>query len=131
MTRDENTNLLDETVRSLDSHNHSPSDVLWVGTSDVWFTWDEFADPATNANYDSRYGSPKVAQDLVIVGKDWWMNRHEYDGSEWWYFNTSPIIPTEHRAPANLTVNQANLDKYSEEFPFIGWKTLKDLNGWV
>jgi hypothetical protein len=27
---------------------------------------------------------------IIVVGKDWWLERHEYDGSEWWEFKTMP-----------------------------------------
>lgn len=26
----------------------------------------------------------------VVVGKDFWLERGEYDGSEWWSFKTTP-----------------------------------------
>lgn len=30
----------------------------------------------------------------MVVGDDWWLERHEYDGSEWWEFKRlpSPIL---------------------------------------
>ena len=35
--------------------------------------------------------------DLLIVGKDFWLERVEYDGSEWWEFKTMPREPEETR----------------------------------
>jgi len=49
--------------------------------------------------YDSGYGATKVAKDLVIVGEDWWLERCEYNGSEWWEFKTLPVKPKAHRVP--------------------------------
>ena len=28
----------------------------------------------------------EVAEDLVVVGDNWWIERHEYDGNEWWEY---------------------------------------------
>jgi len=27
---------------------------------------------------------------LTVAGDDWWLERHGYDGSEWWEFKTLP-----------------------------------------
>lgn len=32
---------------------------------------------------------------LIVVGKDFWLERHEYDGSEWWEFKSIPMEPEE------------------------------------
>jgi hypothetical protein len=26
----------------------------------------------------------------MVIGSDWWLERHEYDGSEWWEFKSLP-----------------------------------------
>lgn len=50
----------------------------------------------------------------MLVGDGWWIERAEYDGSEWWEFKT---IPTEKDKVEHIY----NLD--------IGmWDTLKELN---
>lgn len=54
-----------------------------------WCTWDEFAAKA-NEVYDSGYGCECVDRELKVVGDDWWLERHEYDGSEWWEFKQKP-----------------------------------------
>ena len=86
-------NLLNETVAALRDAGKLPKDVLWVGTKDVHTTWDNFKKVA-DVQYDDGFGSPKVAQDLIVVGEYWWLERHEYDGSEWWEFKSTPIRPT-------------------------------------
>jgi hypothetical protein len=78
-------NLLEETVLILEEHNLTPKDVLWVGNTEVRTDWDNFAQIA-NVEYDYGYGSQEVAFDLLIVGKDWWLERHEYGGAENWEF---------------------------------------------
>lgn len=86
-------NLLLETIEILSENGKSPKDVLWVGTAQVCTDWKNFK-KAANVFYDNGYGSPKVAQDLIIVGDVWWLERHEYDGSEWWEFKSTPIKPS-------------------------------------
>jgi len=91
---DDDTNLYDETMEDLLSRAKNPAkDVLWVGSLDGEYaiSWNEFAKLAKKVNYNSGYGSQEVASDLVVVGKDWWLSRHEYDGSESWDFNTLPV----------------------------------------
>ena len=57
--------------------------------------WENFKEVA-NVEYDSGFGSPQVAEDLIIMGSDFWLERHEYDGSEWWeYKNKELFEPTE------------------------------------
>jgi len=100
-------NLLKETLDILKSHDKSPSDVLWVGTPEAsylreisghrnspapfgsWAEFEKFADFA----YDEGFGGANVNGDLLIVGEDWWLERGEYDGSEWWEFKTLPQKP--------------------------------------
>lgn len=94
MTRHDNdTNLYDETVTALERHNLTPiTDVRWVGSADGRFAmpWTQFATIATNTDYYSGYGGAEIVRDLVVVGDNWWLSRGEYDGSEWWDFNTIP-----------------------------------------
>lgn len=51
-----------------------------------------------DVEYDNSFGYTKVALDLVVVGEDWWLERHEYwyenDCSGWWEFKRMPVKPT-------------------------------------
>jgi len=85
-------NLLNETIEKLKNCNKSPNDVLWVGDNEIKTTWDNFQ-KISNVEYDNGYGGAEVADKLLIVGKDFWLERHEYDGSEWWEFKELPIEP--------------------------------------
>ena len=85
-------NLLEETIEVLKNNNKTEEDVLWVGTKEEKATWNNFRAIA-DVNYDSGFGGQEVAEDLIIVGKDWWLERHEYDGSEWWEFKSQPKEP--------------------------------------
>lgn len=50
----------------------------------------------------TNYGSGFVATDLVVVGKNWWLERGEYDGSEWWEYKESPKQVDEVREISHL-----------------------------
>lgn len=118
-------NLLEETIKILKEYRKEISDIKWIGNYDYYVNIDDFLRVA-DTNYDSGYGGQEVATDLFIVGDDWWLERHEYDGSEWWEFKTIPIKPN--RVLPNfksLTESQArenNLDVW-------GWCSLEKLNG--
>lgn len=85
-------NLLKETLTKLADHGLGPEDVLWVGSADgkLAVGWDVFAQIAYGTDYDSGFGGQEIACDLVVVGETWWLERGEYDGSEWWQFKTIP-----------------------------------------
>ena len=55
-----------------------------------------------------------MAIDLKIIGKDWWMERREYDGAEWWEFKKAPFF--------NKEIKQVK--KLAGEF----YETLKGIN---
>lgn len=86
-------NLLKETITSLGHYDLSPEDVLWIGIRDGSQTtnWKDFAIMA-DREYDEGYGGVEILETLVVVGKDWWLERHEYDGSEWWEYKTLPTL---------------------------------------
>lgn len=86
----DDTNLLAETLYELDQNGKSPVDVLYV-TDDVntcW--WEDFARLAKDIDYDSGFGGYKINLKLKVVGANWWLERHEYDGSENWEYKERP-----------------------------------------
>ena len=86
-------NLLEETKLNLEDNEKSIEDVKWVGSKDgsLAIDWGEF-EKISNFNYDDGYGSPEIPLDFVIVGKDWWLERYEYDGAESWEFKQLPLL---------------------------------------
>ena len=84
--------LITETIRCLEYNNKTVNDVCWVGSQDgtLAITFQEF-EKISSFEYNSGFGGQVIASDLVVVGKDWWLERHEYDGSEWWEFKESPV----------------------------------------
>ena len=86
-------NLLEETLKVLEYLQINEKEITWVGSYDGDFaiTWKEFKKIASKTNYDEDYGGQEIAEDLVIVFKDSsWLERQEYDGSEWWSYKKAP-----------------------------------------
>lgn len=116
-------NLLKETKNILKEHGKSLKDIMFVQGAEFGIPVNKFIELA-NTNYDDGYGSPKVAEDLVVGGNGWWLERHEYDGSEWWeYKSCAEILPITKKEINALTVNQSIADVS------CGWETLARLNG--
>lgn len=96
-------NLLDETVHYLKESLKVPSDVEFVRFGESFYcSWDEFSAVAS-FNYDNGYGGAEIDLRLKVVGRDWWLERGEYDGSEWWEFKTFPEKPEHHRVPVGAS----------------------------
>lgn len=106
-------NLLKETLEALEENGLTENDVEWVGNRDFYFSFNHFKKIA-DVVYDDGYGSAKVATDLLIVGKDWWLERGEYDGSEWWEFKRIIEKPS----------------LYKEVNSIVGgmWSTIEEIN---
>ena len=85
-------NLLEETLFELKENGKKESDVIWVGCLTHKTTWNNFKNIA-NINYDNGFGGEEIALDLLIVGNDWWLERHNNDGSEWWEYKQLPKEP--------------------------------------
>ena len=87
------TNLLVETLESIKVSGRGAADVAWVGSRDGKYaiSWGNFSIIAEATNYDNGYGGHEIALDLVVVFRDGsWLERGEYDGSEWWAFAATP-----------------------------------------
>ena len=106
-------NLLRETIEELKENKKKEKDVLWVGSKDNYITWNEFKKIA-DIEYDNGYGGQEIAMDLLIVGKDFWLERQEYDGSEWWEFKETPCKP---KAKGNI-----------KKVVGSSWENLKEIN---
>lgn len=84
--------LLEETLEKLKDSGKTPADVTRVQWKEFYCSWDEFAAVAS-FEYDNGYGSAEIETSLRVVGADWWLERGEYDGAEWWEFKTQPTQP--------------------------------------
>lgn len=109
-------NLLKETMEILKEHNKTFKDVRWIGGDDFTISVESFKVLA-DKEYDNSYGSPEIATDLKVVGDDWWLERSEYDGSEWWEFKTMPARPRKERKIHTLVDGSYNtLEEMNEVF---------------
>ena len=110
-------NLLQETVEILHSHDKTPEAVRWVGSKDGKYavTWEEFSRFA-DCVYDRDYNKQYVARDLVVVGDNWWLERKEYEGAEWWIFLQFP------QAKAANAFSTVFIDKDDR-----GWLTIEQI----
>ena len=90
-------NLWEETIGILKDHSLTWEDVdaVVLEGDNVIISKKNFEEVARKTNYDSGYGSAEIRGDLVIVGWNWWLERREYDGAEWWELKTMPFIPNE------------------------------------
>ena len=112
-------NLLNETIEVMKENDLDSWDVMFIGSeySGHCCTWEEFKTLA-DYEYDNGFGSPKVAEDLIIVfncGSK--MTRDEYDGSEWWDVHK----------PFNKPESTQYIRKLFADG--IGWETLEKING--
>ena len=117
-------NLLEETKECLEEHNKTLYDIVWIGSRKYYIDIDKFINIA-DTEYDNSYGSPEVAENLLIVGENWWLERHEYDGSEWWEYKEIPIKPKNKIELQALTVYQARKLDYDVS---CGWESLERIN---
>ena len=89
---DSYVNLKNSTLTVLRHYGKLPSDIKWVGCRSFKIPIEEFWELADRM-YDAGYGRAEVAEDLIVVGDNWWLERHEYDGSEWWEYKKLPEEP--------------------------------------
>lgn len=106
-------NLWEETINILKEHDKTFEGVRFIQGRDFKITKENFEKVAKKTNYDSGYGASHVATDLVVVGKNWWLERGEYDGAEWWDYKEFPKQVDEKREVLRLAGDL--------------WPTLKDI----
>jgi hypothetical protein len=96
-------NLKDETISILEKHGLTPSDIKFISVSgrndeEYEISIEDFFAAAECFDYDHGYGLEVVNHSLKIVGDGWWLDRREYDGSEWWEFHTPAQRPAKKAA---------------------------------
>lgn len=85
-------NLLEETKEILKRNRKSLDDIEWFGTKTFQIPMTQFIE-LFDVNYDDGFGTNEIPSELLVVGSDFWLERHEYDGSEWWEYKTLPLTP--------------------------------------
>lgn len=48
-----------------------------------------------NFEYDAGYGGQELYGTVWLMEDHTWLDRGEYDGSEWWAYNKCPKVPDE------------------------------------
>lgn len=98
-------NFYKETETHIESEGRKTEDIVFIGSQDgEWgiASWKKFHELA-NFRYDAGYGSAEIPVDLIIIFKDGsYMERGEYDGSEWWETKKTPAVPTQFKPIVNL-----------------------------
>jgi len=95
-------NLLQETLNEMSDIGKTEKDVVFIGNGECTCMWYEFVILA-DRKYDSGYGGAEVDTNLVVKFTDGtWLSRGEYDGSEWWSYNTPPTPPSPPRTLTKL-----------------------------
>ena len=102
--------LLTETIAFLKDLTIQESEVEWVGTEEASCSWQEFKE-MPDIFYSSSFGIEYINLDLKVVGKDWWFERHEYDGSEWWEFKKLPEKPSQRKLVRNDLLTRYGLEQ--------------------
>ena len=112
-------NFKDETLDTLLENQKTWNDVKFIQGNNfsVSNNKDELLE-LMNFDYDNDYGAPKIAQDLKIVGDNWWLERAEYDGSEWWDYKETP----------KQNANAKTIKRFQIKEDQIGWVSLEDVN---
>jgi hypothetical protein len=98
-------NLWEETIETLKNYSLTWDDVdaVILENDDVVIPKVNFEEVARKTNYDNGFGCAEIRSDLVIVGWNWWLERAEYDGLEWWELKIKPFIPSEVKEVTSLT----------------------------
>ena len=104
--------FLEETIREIKDNGKDETDILSVSNGEGWITWDQFKEIA-NFCYDRGFGGHYISLKLIVKGSDWWLERHEYDGSEWWEFKTLPseVLPHVTKPTINFILDEHSAHK--------------------
>lgn len=93
-------NLLKETEEALFDNGKTWADVRYITDGEFEIPLGVFKIKA-DQKYDNGYGLQLVAN-ICIVGDDWWLERAEYDGSEWWEYKQKPERPDMYNADPKI-----------------------------
>jgi len=97
------TNLLEETIEVLNENGHGLSEIIYVICDGDEVPIPDFLRLA-NIQYDNDYGAAEINMTLKVVGAGWWLERAEYDGSEWWDYREVIKKPSEISVPKSFKI---------------------------
>ena len=108
-------NLKLETIEVLQEQGKTIEDIVWVGCKQFKIPVEKFLEIA-NRYYDNGFGGQEVAVDLIVVGKDFWLERHDYDGSEWWEYKEMPQEPQRTAEDLNTVFSMYSYDSLGDMY---------------
>lgn len=92
-------NLLKETLEIFEKYGYREDNVSYVKVPIrnkrfcANISWEEFKENIKDINYDPGYGLQEISGQLQIVFTNGnFLERREYDGSEWWQLVCIPIV---------------------------------------
>lgn len=81
------TNFYEETVNVIKDIGKTLDDVVYVSVCDgKYYKPEKFFEQIKDVEYDAGYGIQEINPNIKIVFRDGFLERNEYDGSEWWRF---------------------------------------------
>ncbi len=127
-------NFKEEILDAIASNNKSTEDVDYVILNEYQLTsdsnaeyvpseieFDHLLEVADGIIYDDGYGTVIIDDSLKIVFKDGtYMDRKEYDGSEWFEFHSTPARPSNKYKEENLRsllISKGEEEDEDELFP--------------
>lgn len=114
-------NLREETLKIMKDNGLTKEDVAFIMVREQVYENNKYENKdyrlpmdrfwlSANTEYDEGFGGNEINLGLMIVFKNGaWLERHEYDGSEWWEFKSTP------KKPENYTTPNMLWDKYKKE----------------
>jgi len=102
-------NVLKDIYKFLELDKKRANDILWVGSKDGAYavSWETFAKMAKRTYYTPENDS--INCNLVIVGKDWWLERNHQPYQDGWDFFSFPKLQATH----------SSFDESSEHFNIL------------
>ncbi|MGD8306170.1 MAG: hypothetical protein PVF17_05920 [Ignavibacteria bacterium] len=91
-------NLLDETSEIMEAHNKTIEDIEYIyiykeanwSDKNIIYNSDSIKSlDKLNFDYDNGYGGQEIFG-WITFKDNTWLERGEYDGSEWWNFKRKP-----------------------------------------
>ena len=91
------TNLYDETIKAINGRKIAYAKIKYINhtyslkPNHTYSERGEFYNSLRNINYDNGYGSQYIFG-FVVFTDGTWIERKEYDGSEWWGSKRCPLF---------------------------------------
>lgn len=109
--------ILESLIKLLKENKKSISDICWIGSQDFSIPIDNFCQLASTIPEYERDND--VAEDIIISGKDFWVEREIFENNGKWVYKVTP-----QKAKYEYTINALNFHNFSSE-QFEMWEKIK------